>query len=231
MAKKKPRPKRASALKTRRLERDVELRALAIDSNFEPATQAAFDYRQVHVYPYLQSKGLAIVRCQGPLARRIYAAPAARRDDVVYVTGVGHGSYTTYTGDQYDPVFEEANYHPDEPKGKIVHFLSCQTAARLGPDFVQDGCHAYFGYDENFTFDPNIADVFFECDSRIDREFADGRTAADVYRRVIDIYNRRISDLDDAGHAYAARLLEFDRNHLRAPSVDPRWGSEQAKIG
>jgi hypothetical protein len=222
--------KKTRAPKKRRVELEQDVSVLAVDSNFEPATQAAFDYRQQYVYPYLESKGFTLIRCQGLLARRIYVAPEARRDDVVYITGVGHGSYTTYTGDHYDPIFEAGNYHPEEAAGKVVHFLSCQTAARLGSDFVANGCRAYFGYDENFTFDPAYADTFFECDSAIDLLFADGLTAADVYQQAIDLFNQRIADLENAGHDYIASILEYDRDHLRSPTVDPRWGDPTAKI-
>jgi hypothetical protein len=224
MAKKKPRAK------TRTIELELALRVLAVDSNYEPVTKAAFDYRQAKVYPYLESKGFTLIRCQGLLARRIYVAPEARRTDVVYITGVGHGSYTTYTGDHYDAVFEVGQYHSDEAAEKIVHLLSCQTAAELGPDFVQDGCRAYLGYDENFTFYMAFADTFFECDSEIDRGFADGLTADEVYQRVIALFNQRIADLENAGHDYVASVLEYDRDHLMAPSVDARWGDPAAQI-
>lgn len=129
------------------------------------------------------------MRCQGKLARRIYVAPEAVRQDIVYITGIGHGSYTTYTGDHYDPIFDIGHYQLDEALNKIVHFLSCQTAAQLGPDFVNHSCLAYFGYDENFTLNMDYADVFFQCDSEIDRAFADGLTAGDVYDRVIALFN------------------------------------------
>ncbi len=222
--------KKKRSAKTRRVELDVDLFVLAIDSNYEPVTKAAFEYREQHVYPYLESKGYQLIRCQGLLARRIYVAPEARRNDVVYMTGVGHGSYSTYTGDHYDPIFDVGNYQPDEAQGKLVHFLSCQTAAKLGPDFVANGCRAYFGYDQNFTFNMPYSDIFFQCDSEIDRAFADGLSAADVYDRVIAVFNQKISDLENAGHDYVASVLEYDRDHLMAPSVDARWGDRTASL-
>jgi len=231
MARQKASPKKRRPRKRkRRIKVEVDLNVLAIDSNFEPVTKAAHEYREKHVYPYLESKGYTLVRCQGLLARRIYVAPEARRDDVIYMTGVGHGSYTTYTGDQYDPIFDVGNYQPEESDGKVVHFLSCQTAAQLGPDFVSHGCRAYFGYDENFTFYMNFSDTFFECDSDIDLGFADRLNAEEVYDRVIALYNQRISDMENSGHDYVAAILEYDRDHLRAPSVDARWGDRQAML-
>ncbi len=217
-------------IQVRNIEVELSLKVLAIDSNYEPVSKTAYDYRQQHVYPFLKNKGFEVVRCQGKLARRIYVAPEAVRQDIVYITGVGHGSYTTYAGDHYDPIFDKGHYQPDEAMNKIVHFLACQTAAQLGPDFVNNSCLAYFGYDENFTFAPDYADIFFQCDSEIDRAFAEGINAGDVYDRVIDLFNKKIEKLEDQGHDYAASTLEYDRDHLCAPSVDARWGDVNAKI-
>jgi hypothetical protein len=164
------------------------------------------------------------------MARRIYAAPAAKKPEVVYITGVGHGSYTTYTGDHYDPIFSVGQYQAAEAAGKVIHLLSCQTAAELGPDMVASGCKAYFGYDVNFTFMMDDADVFFECDSEIDYALADGLTAGAAYDRARALFDEKIDELDAAGKSYVASILELDRDHLCAPSIDARWGSKQAKI-
>ena len=220
----------ATRRKTRRIEVKLDLQVLAIDSNYDAITEAAHAYRERHVYSYLESSGFGLVRCQGLLARRIYVAPEAGRDDIAYITGVGHGSYTTYTGYYFEPIFEVGNYQQEEADSKVVHFLSCQTAAQLGPDFVRHGCRAYFGYDENFTFFLRFSDTFFECDSEIDRAFADGLTAEAVYERTVALYDRRIAELENAGRDYVASVLEYDRDHLRAPSVDARWGDRQARI-
>ena len=59
---------------------------------------------------------------------------------------------------------------------------------------VKHGCLAFFGYDVQFTFPTKTADVFFECDSEIDRAFAEGITAEEVYQRVQDLYERRIKE-------------------------------------
>jgi hypothetical protein len=216
----------------RRRQRTINLKVtvLAIDSNFEPFTKAAFDYRQKHVYPYLEAKGFHVKRFQGPLARRYYAAPAARRPNVDYLTGVGHGTYDTFTGDYYDPIFSVGNYSQDEVQGKIVHLLSCGAARALGPDFIDHGCLAFFGYDENFIYHQEEADVFFECDSEIDLAIADGLTAEKVYERVIKKYDQRIAEMRSAGKLYIAAVLEFDRDHLRAPSSAAMWGDPEAKL-
>src|SRR2546426_11497225 len=103
MARKKKRHRRAVSL-------EADLVILAVDANFETVTQAGFNYRKQNVYPYMEGKGFAIKRCQESLARRLYAAPEARNPNVVYITGVGHGAYDSYTGDFYDPIFSMGNY-------------------------------------------------------------------------------------------------------------------------
>lgn len=218
-------------VRTRMVSLELKVTALGIDSNYEPVTRAAFQYREEHVYPYLQAKGFTVKKLQGPLARRHYVAAEAKKAEVEYLTGVGHGSYNLYTGDHGNVLYRSGDYHPDEVRGKIVHFLSCQTARDLGPDFVRNGCRAYFGYDENFTFQMAEKDTFFECDSEIDRAFAEGLSAAQVDERVRGLYDRRIADLRAAGKLYVAATLEFDRDHLRCPSSGGAdWGDPEAKL-
>jgi hypothetical protein len=209
---------------------EMDLVVLAIDAAFEIITQAGFNYRQQNVYPYLQQKGFSIKRSQESLARRVYVAPEARKPHVIYITGVGHGGYDSYTGDFYDTIFSVGNYSTEECHGKIVHFISCETARDLGPDFVSHGCRAYFGYDENFTFLLDSADIFFECDSEIDRAFADGLNAKQVHERVNALFNKHIDAMRQQGSDYKAATLEFDRDHLRGPLSGPQWGDPLASL-
>ncbi len=211
----------------------VPVSILGIDSNYEPATMAAYQYREKYVYPYLASKSYVIDKCQGPVAKRIYVALKAQQPGVIYLTGVGHGSNTTYKGHYYDPIFHVGNYSSAEAKDKIVHFLSCETAIRLGPDFVKNGCLAYFGYDEDFVFTTAEQDIFFECDSEIDRAFADGLNAAQVDDRVKALFTQRAADFRAQGKQTQAATLVSDLDCLRCPSspFGPNpWGDPMAKL-
>jgi hypothetical protein len=203
---------------------------IGIDADFEPITKAASDYRQTNVYPYLEQKGFTVQHLQGSMARRTYVAPAARQANVYFITGLGHGSVESFTGDFYDPVFSVGNYSPEESGGKIVHFLSCETARSLGPDFTRHGCRAYFGYDENFSFQPDTADLFFDCDAEIDRAIADGLSAAEVIQRVRGVFDKHIAELRAQGSNYKAATLEFDRDHLRSPADGNQWGDSSARL-
>src|SRR5438132_9779067 len=71
---------------------------LAIDADSDPVTKAPFDYREQNVYPYFEQKGFTVVRRQGAMARRARVTPEARRPEVAYLTGVGHGFPNSYTG-------------------------------------------------------------------------------------------------------------------------------------
>lgn len=224
MAGKAPRGKR------RVVTLDLDVVVLGIDANFEPVTLAACTYRKANVYPYLESKGFTVQLLEGTMARRTYVAPEACKPNVQYITGLGHGSYDSFTGDFYDPIFTVGDYSPEESAGKIVHFLSCETARSLGPDFAVHGCRAYFGYDENFSFQPDTADVFFDCDAEIDRAFADGLSAAEVMQRVRAVFDKHIAEFRAQGSNYKAATLEFDRDHLRSPSDGNKWGDSAAKI-
>lgn len=206
---------------------ETTCQVLGIDSNHDEVTEPAHDYRNYFVYSRFEPAELVL--CQGQSANRADVVEALQ-NDIVYITGVGHGTNITYTGDGNFPVFQVGDYQPEEADGKIVHFLSCQTAAELGSDFVRNGCRAYFGYDVDFTFVLNFANIFFECDSEIDLAFADGLTAEEVYDRVIALYNQRISELDSDGQYRVAATLEYDRDHLCAPSIDPMWGDRQAHL-
>jgi hypothetical protein len=164
------------------------------------------------------------------MARRADVQPQASKTQVRYVTGVGHGTPNSYTGDKYAPIFTVGRYGPAEARGKIVHLLSCWTALQLGPDFVAKGCRAFFGYDEAFTFVNKHADVFFECDTEIDRAFAEGLTAAQVYRRTMRLFDRRIEELHAQRRHYTAVWLAFNRKHLCGPSSGPNLGNPRMRI-
>lgn len=229
MPTKKPRKRRKPPTVTVQMNATI----LAIDANFDPITKAPFDYREENIYPLFVEKGFAIVRRQGESARRTEVAPQAKKPNVVYLTGVGHGFPNSYTGDNLDPIFSVGNFSPEEAAGKIVHFLSCETAAGLGPEFVAKGCRAYFGYSDNFTYPPNLQETFFDCDSEIDRGFANGLTADQVYQNVQARFLEHIDRLKstgDSGDLFNASVLQVDLRLLRAPSFASEYGDPNAKL-
>lgn len=215
-------------------------RVLGVDANnaSDPATTAPCAYRETNVYPYFVLKGFTVDKFQGPQAERADVAPAAVRPGVVYITASGHGNPDVLFGHlhQFSPVFQAGAYSPEEPAGKIVHLMSCTTSQVLGPDLVRNGCLAFFGYSGDFLFPAGVESTFFECDSEIDRAFADGLTAAEVYARVRALFETRASEflatLTPLGNNYWSSLLELlDRLQCPAVATTPnQFGSDAAKL-
>jgi hypothetical protein len=157
---------------------------LGIDSHYDCFTSGGWTYRERHVYPYLLERGLRVSLLTGESARPELLWPRMRAGEVRYLTGVGHGLFDRYKGHEGQNLFRVGEYAEHEPRGKIVHFAACETAARLGRDFVLKGCRAFFGYDGSFYYPAedegqHVLDRFFACDSEIDLAFADGLTAAE----------------------------------------------------
>ena len=206
---------------------------LAIDTYDGNDIASISAYLEQNIYPYLVGKGFKMLPYFGSLATPDYVGPAAAAAGVSLLTGAGHGTYTTFEGYQGQDVFAVGAYAPEHVSGKIVHFVSCENAKQLGPDFVKNGCLAYVGYDENFTFSPAFSDVFYDCDSEILRALADGATVAEAVARAKDLYSRTISGLIAAGDAAsmdAAHQLQYNLQHLRSPLDGAMWGSAEAKL-
>lgn len=210
---------------------------LGVESDYDDSEgflSAAANYRDSRVYGYFASKGMAVMPLRGPLAKRAYLAAELRRAPYDYVTGVGHGTEDSFAGDNGSIVFAAGRYPAADVANRIVHLLSCRTAVELGRDVVRNGCRAFFGYDEDFIVPAAQMDVLFECDTEIDRGFADGLTAQQVYDRARSAFDKRIRALassGDSGDRYAAACLEKSRDALRCPSAGGRsWGDTGAKL-
>ena len=204
---------------------------IAIDS-YDSDIAGISSYLEGNVYPYLQSKGFALSRFFGPAAISAYVGPAATDAAVTLLTGAGHGTYTSFAG-YGENVFAVGSYAPEQVRGKIAHFVSCENAQKLGPDFVENGCLAFIGYDENFTFNSAFGDSFFSCDAEILLALADGLTVADAVTRAKNLYAQTIADLlarGDAAALDAAHRLQYNLQHLRSPIDGPLWGSGDAKL-
>lgn len=222
--------KKARAPRTATL--TVAEQVVAMDSDYDEITASARRYRDAEIYPQLEAEGFELVHRQGRMARRHWIVRSATQSGTRFLTGVGHGQPDTFTGDMGMPVFEVEGYPQGAVHGRVVHLLSCQTAIELGPAMVEDGCLAFFGYDRNFIAytDERFADIFWECDGEIDRALAEGNSAGEAYRRAFELYDAYSEALRDAGHDAVAAALEFDRDHLMAPSVDPMFGDTDARL-
>jgi hypothetical protein len=207
-------------------------RALGIDANSDPTLLAAMTYREDNVYPYMLSKGIMLEKRQGPSAVKGSVAPKSETPEITFITGEGHGNDDTFMGQHNATIFQAGHLAVLQAQGKIVHLLACDTARTLGPDFVANGCRAFFGYDDLFTYAPEDQDIFFECDSEIDRALADGLTAAEAFQHVQDCVAQRVADLNALGAVNEAAMLQDSFNGLRCPSSpgSGNFGDPTAKL-
>ncbi len=203
---------------------------VAIDADDDDVVAACLAYRRTHVYPALEGRGFTMRAFTAGDARRPVVGRALAAPDVVLVSASGHGTPEQFTGQAREALLQIGAYDPAEPSGKIIHLLACFTGQALGPDLVANGCDAFFGYDTAFVFPLGNPAVFLECDAVIDREIAAGCTARAVYERAHRAFTIRIQQLLAAKQPYLAAILEYNRDHLCAPSTDPRWGDPDATI-
>lgn len=193
--------------------------ALFCENTTDAVTKLAAAYRKQYVHSVFSARGFEATVLEGSDDVRVKFAPIAKGSRTVYISGVGHGSPTVYTGDRGDHILEVGAYDPAEVKGKCIHLLSCQTAQQLGPDLVQKGARAYVGYFENFTFvgdqagtPINELELFWQCDSKFDIMMANGATVEEAYNAAIAEYNAAIQLVPNS---VTATWLTHDRNYFR----------------
>jgi len=195
-------------------------RALFCEDTKDPVTTPFANYRMANVHPVFQNRGFTVVVLQGSDDVRINFVPQAKKSLTIYLGGIGHGSYTTYTGYWGDHILEVGHYDAAEVKDKAIHFLSCKTGAQLGPDAVAQGAYCYAGYTENFVLQwddgttPAVDEfeLFAKSDSTFDIMMAHGATGQQAYDATIQAFNAAISQVPNTA---AATFLTWDRNHLR----------------
>jgi hypothetical protein len=195
-------------------------RVLFCENTTDGVTTPFANYRIKHVHPVFTSRGFTVRALTGVNDVRNNFVPEAKKALTVYLSGIGHGNYSLYTGHWGNRILEVGNYDPAEVKGKSIHFLSCQTARTLGPDTIRKGANSYAGYDENFvlvwddgsTPAVNEFELFAKSDSTYDIMMANGSTAQQAYDATVAAFNAAIAQVPGT---VAATLLTLDRNRLR----------------
>jgi hypothetical protein len=202
-------------------------RVVFCENTTDGVTTPAANYRIANVHPVFAARGFEVVSLQGTNDIRASFIPAAQNSRTVYISGIGHGSYTTFTGHSNVQVLQVGGYNATEVNGKAIHLLSCETGRTLCPDTVANGAKAAVGYDENFVFDWTNANLYWQCDSTFDISMANGRTAEHAIADTVARYNTAIASVP--GTSTAATLLS-DRNLLRSPVSGAAWGSKTTRI-
>ena len=203
---------------------------VAVDSDDDDVLAACLAYRRAKVLPAFEGRGFTVKVFSAAGATRPDVQAALNDPEVVLLSGSGHGLPDRFTGRGREPLLEVGAYEPAECAGRVIHLLSCHTGQALGPDLVAHGCAAFFGYDTQFVIPLGSPALFLECDAVIDREIGLGQTAREVYERAHRAFNRRMEQLLSIKQPYLAGILEYNRDHLCAPSTDLRWGDPDATI-
>jgi hypothetical protein len=193
--------------------------ALFCENTTDPVTSSFAAYRIANVHPAFAGRGFNVNALTGTDDIRTNFVPRAKGLLTGYISGIGHGNYTTYTGNAFNHILEVGLYDPAEVKSKAIHFLSCETAGQLGPDAVKNAAKCYAGYSENFNFvwdDPNTtvdeALLFKQADSTFDIMMAHGATAQQAYDATIQAFNAAMVQVPNTA---AATWLAYDRDHLK----------------
>lgn len=198
----------------------IQTRVVFCEDTTDAVTTPFANYRKRHVHPVFSGAGFMVVSLEGVDDVRANFAPLAKNGLVVYLSGIGHGSYTAFTGHMGNRILEVGSYDPAEVMDKAIHFLSCQTAGQLGPDTIKKGAKSYAGYTENFrlVWDDGTTpavdefELFAKSDSTFDIMMAKGATAQQAYNGTVQAFNAAISQVPNT---ISATLLTWDRNHLR----------------
>lgn len=193
-------------------------RVLFCENTTDGVTAPIAAYRIANVHPAFGARGFILQVLTGADDVRANFVPKAKNALTVFIDGVGHGNAGLYTGNGGNHILEVGAYDPAEVAGKSLHFLSCQTAAQLGPDTVAHGAASYCGYTENFTFvwdDPGTAavnefELFMKADSTYPIMMANGATSQQAWDATIAAFTAARALVPGSA---AATWLTWDRDH------------------
>lgn len=196
---------------------------LLIDAKWDEVTEYLHSFRKHLLTPYLGTHVVAVL--DEKKADQPGVDQHIKSNSVDYVSAAGHGLYDTFLG-YSDAVLWKTGMDLSHLTGKIVHLLSCRTAAKLGPEIVSGGARAFWGYSENFRFwrtdpaptprhrDP-LAALFINMDCLIDACILNSLTAGQIYERVTEYVDRESARLDPFSSERA--VLRHNYNHLVCP--------------
>ncbi len=200
-------------------------KVLCVDSSWDEATKLTRAFRDQHVYPMAGTHELVLR--QGAQATRVSISAAAVDVGVGFITGASHGTPDSFTGDRMETLWKVDQYGVSEVAGKIVHLLACYAARRLGPNLVQKGAVAFLGYDTEFVFTKELADSFLACDAEIDLVLLAGGSVEEAHRAAILAFEDALAQ---AATPQIAALYESNRDHLKSPVIDARFGNSTAHL-
>ena len=215
------------------------MQALRIDSNWDVHTAACAAFRMKYLIDELFSE-IDFISRFGPMAARDEIEDLLIANPMPYITGMGHGAPTIFSGDGGDAIWKVDKYNPNEVKNKIIHLMSCLTAKVLGKDMVLNGCKAFFGYSDVFKFtrkkpppdsplDDEYISIFVDIACEVDRCLLKGFNAEQTHNIVLNRYNLAVEEWALKFGDVASRLYS-NSNCFRSPSMGKAWGDKKAKL-
>lgn len=171
-------------------------------SDFDLPTRSASGYLLRYIVPRVEP-----VQLFSFLARRLPFQLSAPQSDIII--GTGHGSKTSFTGQNEAVILEVGRYNPREIRGKVIKLLSCQTGVALGPDLIKNGADAFLGYKDDYVWvmDADLASTPWADDLAstcllpvIDgiNALLDGKTAREAFEVEREGYLRNAAAEEDA---------------------------------
>ena len=213
------------------------VKVLGIDSNYDDVTKRMSRYRKKYVYDVILARFNSYELKQGRDATRSEIVQVAQDREIKYITGSGHGFYNSFMGQNAEDIWRKTcplrggpSYAKEEVENKIIHLLSCCSADVLGPDMVEKGCLAFFGYTEDFWVKDQTGELCVYSDSQIDEAVSEGENAEMVYLRTVLIHIIAQMYLVQEDLFDLAADIQHNLDNLRCPHHDDKWGKKDARI-
>jgi len=181
-----------------------------------------------------QASGFDTLPLVGPDANTAKFNDALDAYPTCFLTGVGHGNKTTYTGERY-AVLLRSRGDLSAMENTPWYALSCKVGQGLGADVVEAGCPAFIGYKEDFVFlaerdDPcggRPAKGFMLSSNAVVSTLIDGGTFEEAY---ISSQRNFDSAIEAAMSEEEAKWLLWDKTHQVSPSTDGKYGDKATRI-
>jgi hypothetical protein len=184
--------------------------------DFETVTRWGQHWFNELVVKPAQEKGFNVIDLYAEKAVRENFHQTIDENNPIYISGVGHGNETTFTGQNYSVLLkvDDSETMKRAPK-RHFHLLSCKTGVLLGPKLIEYGGVAFHGYKVTYyfvisTFPNSYAKPFFDSDTTIDRALFEGKTHGEAFKEAYAKYTAYIESPETP--EICKRYLLWDRN-------------------
>jgi len=154
-----------------------------------------------------------------------------------FLTGVGHGNRTTFSGQGKKPMIVEG-----QNEGIVANHawypLSCEVGASLGKAVVRDGCPAFCGYEKKFVFalskrsdkGGRAARGFKEANNAVPLTLIEGGDFDAAFKAAQNKFSEWIEKEKKEGNKRRVKWLIHDKRCMVAPAVSDAYGDGSTKI-